>query len=53
MTKSEKIKKRLENLRRIVAEHPSPIFKMSKEKVIKKLRETREAIWEQKIAHHN
>ena len=43
-------KKHLENLRHLVTENPSPIFKMNKEGVIKTLRKTREAIWEEKLA---
>lgn len=48
--KSEKAIKHLEKLRKIIAENPSPIFKMSKDDVIKTLRKTREAIWEEKTA---
>jgi len=43
-------KKHLKRLREIIARNPSPIFKMSKDEVIKALRKTREAIWEEKIA---
>jgi len=43
-------KEHLEKLRKIIAENPSPIFKMSKEDVIKTLRKTRASIWEEKVA---
>ena len=46
-------KKHLEKLRQIIAQNPSPIFKMSKEEVIKTLRKTREKLWEEKFAHHS
>ena len=46
-------KKHLEKLRQIIAKNPSPIFKMSKEDVIKTLRKTREKLWEEKFAHHS
>jgi hypothetical protein len=39
-----------EKLREMIARDPSPIFKMSKEEVIKQLRKTREEIWEEKLA---
>lgn len=42
-------KKHLEKLRKIIAENPSPIFKMNKEDVIKTLRKTREKVWEEKV----
>ncbi len=48
--KAEQAKKHLEKLRQIIAENPSPIFNMSKEEVIKTLRETRESIWKEKLA---
>lgn len=50
MKNAKKAKKHLDRLRRIIAENPPPIFKMGKEEVIKLLRKTREAIWEEKIA---
>jgi len=43
-------KKHLEKIRQLVAENPSPIFRMTKEDVIKTLRKTRERIWKEKIA---
>ena len=46
-------KKHLEKLRQIIAKNPSPIFKMSKEDVIKTMRKTREKLWEEKFAHHS
>lgn len=49
----KKAKMHLEKLRQIIAKNPSPIFKMSKEDVIKTMRKTRERIWEEKFAHHS
>jgi hypothetical protein len=46
----KKAKKHLERLREMIAKNPSPIFKMSKEDVIKQLRKTREEIWKEKVA---
>lgn len=46
----KKAKMHLEKLRRLIAKNPTPIFKMSKEEVIKTLRKTREEIWEEKFA---
>ena len=43
----------LEKLRQIIAKNPSPIFKMSKEDVIKTMRKTREKLWEEKFALHS
>jgi len=43
-------KKHLEKLREMIAKDPSPIFKMSKEDVIKQLRKTREEIRQTKLA---
>ena len=48
-----KAKKHLQRLREIIAKSPPPIFKMSKEDVIKTLRKTRKAIWEEKLAHRH
>ena len=48
--KAKKAKKHFEKLKQIIAKNPSPIFKMSKDEVIKTLRKTREAIWEEKLA---
>jgi hypothetical protein len=50
MKNPKKAKKYLNKIRKIVAENPTPIFNMTKEDVIKKLRKTREKIWEEKIA---
>ncbi len=50
MKNTKEAKKHLKKLREIIAKNPSPIFKMSKEDVIKTLRKTREAIWEEKVA---
>jgi len=46
----KRAKKHLEKLREIIANNPPPIFKMSKEEIIKQLRKTREEIWEEKLA---
>ncbi|MFA4889198.1 MAG: hypothetical protein WC628_06460 [Candidatus Omnitrophota bacterium] len=55
MTKSnaKKAKMHLEKLRQIITRNPTPIFKMSKEEVVKQLRKTREQIWEEKLAIHH
>ena len=50
MKNPKKAKEHLNKIRKMVAENPTPIFKMSKEDVIKRLRKTRETIWEEKIA---
>ncbi len=42
--------KHLAKLRKMIAENPSPIFKMNKKDVIKAMRKTREQIWKEKIA---
>ncbi|ODS30504.1 MAG: hypothetical protein SCARUB_04374 [Candidatus Scalindua rubra] len=50
MKNTKKAKDHLTKIRKIIAKNPSPIFKMSKDDVIKTLRETREKIWKEKIA---
>lgn len=50
MTKVQQALKHLKKIRQLIAKNPTPIFKMSKEDVIKTLRKTREAIWEEKFA---
>lgn len=52
MTKHQirEAKKHLANLREIIAQNPSSIFRMKKDDVIKTLRKTREAIWKEKVA---
>ena len=50
MKNSKEAKKHLTKIRKIIAQNPSPIFKMSKDDVIKTLRKTRETIWKEKIA---
>lgn len=50
MKNIKEARKHLERLRQIIAKNPSPIFKMCKDEVIKTLRRTREAIWEEKVA---
>jgi len=47
LTKAQKL---LKELRESIAKHPSPVFKMSKENVIKHMRKTREELWEKKLA---
>lgn len=49
-TNIKQAKKHLAKIREIIAKNPSPIFRMSKEDVIKTLRKTRESIWEEKLA---
>ena len=51
--KAKEAKKHLDKLREIIAKNPSPIFKMSKDEVIKTLRKTREDIWREKLAHRH
>ena len=53
MKNTKEAKKHLAKHRQIIAENPSPIFKMSKEDVIKTLRKTREKLWEEKLALHH
>ncbi len=48
--KAKEAKKHFEELKKIIAKNPSPIFKMNKEEVIKTLRKTRDVIWEEKLA---
>jgi hypothetical protein len=50
MKNPQKAKKHLIKIREIIAQNPPPIFKMSKDEIIKKLRKTREEIWEEKLA---
>ena len=50
MKNPQRAKKYLMKIRKIVSQNPTSIFKMDKDDVIKKLRETREEIWEEKIA---
>lgn len=50
MKSAQKAKKYLIKIRHLVAKNPTPIFKMSKDDVIKTLRKTRETIWEEKFA---
>ena len=53
MKNAKEAKKHLNKLREIIAKNPSAIFRMSKDEVIKTLRKTREAIWEEKLAPHH
>ena len=53
MKKAQKLKKQLEKLREMIAKNPSPIFNMSKEEVIKKLRRTREKLWKERMADNS
>jgi hypothetical protein len=50
MKDPKKAKKHLKKIREIISQNPPPIYKMSKDDVIKKLRKTREEIWEEKFA---
>lgn len=44
-------KKHLTKIREIISKNPPPIFRLkNKEEVIKALRKTREAVWEEKLA---
>ena len=52
-SKKEQAKELLQRIRRHVAEHPSPIFRMSKEEIIKQMRKTREKLWEEKLAAYS
>lgn len=45
--------KHFEKLREMIAQNPSPIFKMKKEDVIKEMRKTREELWNKKYAAHS
>lgn len=49
-TKIEQAKKHLAKIRELIAKNPTPIFRMSKEDMIKSLRKTRQTIWEEKLA---
>ena len=49
-TKKTEAQKHLEKLRETIAKNPPPIYSLSKEEIIKKLRKTREEIWEEKLA---
>jgi len=46
-------KKHFENLRKMIAERPSPFAGMSKDEVIEHLRRTRDELWEKKLAAHS
>lgn len=50
MKNPKKAKKHLKKIREIIAQNPPPIYKMSKDEIIKQLRKTREQIWEEKVA---
>ena len=45
--------KHLQKIRELVAKHKSPLAGMSAEAVIAKLRRDRQAIWNEKYAHHS
>ena len=53
MKNPKKAKEHLNKIRKIIAQNPPPIYKMSKDEIIKKLRKTREEIWEEKLALRN
>jgi hypothetical protein len=46
----KRAKKHLQKIREIIAQNPPPIYKLSEDEIIKKLRKTREEIWEEKLA---
>lgn len=50
MKNPKEAKDHLVKIRKIIAQNPSPIFKMDKENVINTLRKTRETIWKEKVA---
>lgn len=50
MKNSEKAKKHLNKIRQLMSQIKSPFEDMSEEEIIKKLRKTREEIWEEKLA---
>lgn len=49
-TNIKQAKKHLAKIREFVSKNPTPIFRMSKEDVIKTLRKTRATIWDEKLA---
>ena len=51
--KAKEALKHLEKLRAMIAQNPTPIFKMKKEDVIKEMRKTREELWKKKYAAHS
>ncbi|MDP3297856.1 MAG: hypothetical protein Q8N09_09775 [Thermodesulfovibrionia bacterium] len=47
---SKRAKKHLEKIYQLMSQRKSPFEGMSEEEIIKKLRKTREEIWEEKLA---
>jgi len=50
---TKRAKKHLDRLREIISQNPPPIYKLNEDEIIKKLRKTREEIWEEKLALRN
>ena len=46
----KRAKQHLDKLREIIAQNPPPIYQLTKDEIIEKLRKTREEIWEEKLA---
>ncbi len=47
---ARRAKKLLEELRESIAQKPNPFLGMTKEEIIEKIRKTRQALWEEKLA---
>lgn len=47
---SKRAKKHLDNIYKLILQVKSPLDGLSEEEIIKKLRKTREEIWEEKLA---
>jgi hypothetical protein len=47
---TKKAKRLLEELRESIAKKPNPFSGMTKEEIIEKIRQTREKLWEEKLA---
>lgn len=51
--RNEKAMEKLAKIRRLVREGPSSLRNRSEEEVIRRLRETRQKLWEAKLASHS
>lgn len=51
--RNAKALKKLAKIRRLVAEGPASLRHRSEEEVIRRLRETRQELWEAKLASHS
>lgn len=47
--RAKEAQRHLENIRKLVAQRPSPFAGMTKDEVIEQLRKTREKLWEKKL----